>query len=72
MQIIAISISLQPDIGVVLIEKNGTKKKREKSALEDTISEITIKKSTNGSSGGSTISSFGGNSQAGNAFGGRA
>ena len=58
------------------------KKKREKSALEATISELTINKSkieasisaivTNGSSGGSTISSLGGNRQAGNDLGGHA
>ena len=50
--------------------------------LEATISELTINKFkieasisaivTNGSSGGSIIRSLGGNSQAGNAFGGRA
>ena len=62
-------------------EKKLNKKKREKSALEATIFELNIKKSkieasildivTNGSSGRSTISSLGGNSQAANAFGGR-
>ena len=56
--------------------------KREKSALEATILELTVKKSkieafisaraTNGSLGGSNISSLGGNSQVGNAFWGRA
>ena len=61
MQLIAIVIALRPDTAVVLIEKNE-KKKREKSALEATISELTIKKSrieasistivTNGSSWG--------------------
>ena len=58
------------------------KKKREKSALEATILELTIKKSKieafisaiviNGLSGGLTISSLVGSSQTGNAFGGRA
>ena len=62
--------------------KEWNKKKCEKSALEDTISEINIKKFkieasisaivTNRSSGGSTIRSLGGKIQAGNAFGGRA
>ena len=65
-----------------LDQKEWNKKKREKLALEATILELTIKKSkieasisaivTNGSSEGSTISSFGGNSQAGNALGGHA
>ena len=60
----------------------NNKKKHEKSALEATILELNIKKSkieasilaifTDGSSGGSTISSLEGNSQSGNAFGGRA
>ena len=55
---------------------------REKSALEATISELTIKKSkmeasisaivNEGSSGGYAISSLGGNRNVGNAFGGRA
>ena len=59
----------------------NNKKKHEKSALEATILELNIKKSkleasilaifTDGSSGGSTISSLGGNSQAGIAFRGR-
>ena len=62
--------------------KESNKKKREKSELEATISELTIKKSkieasilaivTDRSSRRSTISSLGGNIQAGNAFGGRA
>ena len=60
--------------------KECNKKKREKSAIEATILELTIKKSkieasilaivTDRSSGGSTISSLGGNSKYGNAFGG--
>ena len=58
--------------------KEWNKKKRENSALEATILELPIEKFkieayisaivTNGSSGGSTIISLGGNSQAGNAF----
>ena len=62
-------------------QKERNKKKREKSALEATISDLTINKSkiessistivTYSSSGGSTISSLGGSSQAGNVFGGR-
>ena len=62
--------------------KEWNKKKREKSALEATILELTTKKSKieasisaivpDGSSGGSTISSLGGNGQDGNDFGGRA
>ena len=44
MQLIEIDISLRPDTGFFPIENNG-KKKREKSALEATISELTIKKS---------------------------
>ena len=62
--------------------KEWNKKKREKSALEATISELNIKRFkieasilaivTDGSSGVSTISSLGGNRQAGNAFGGSA
>ena len=62
-----------------LDRKEWNKKNREKSVLEATILELTIKKSkieasisaivTNRSSGGSTISSLGGNRQAGNAFG---
>ena len=61
--------------------KEWNKKKRKKSALEATISELNIKKSkieasisaivTDGSSVRSTISSLGGNIQAGNAFRGR-
>ena len=45
MQLIEISISLQPDTWFVLIENNGTKKKRENLALEATISELTTNKS---------------------------
>ena len=43
-QLTAIAIALRPVTGVVLIEKNE-KNKREKSALEDTIAKLTIKKS---------------------------
>ena len=60
--------------------KEWNKKKREKSALEATILDLNIKKSkieasilaivTDRSSGGSTISSPGGNRKTWNAFGG--
>ena len=45
MQIIAISIALRPNKGFSPTKKNGTKKMRKKSALEDTILELTINKS---------------------------